>query len=325
MVASRHREPGNERVIVDSSAGRLLVVDDDEAGRELLVTLLEHDGYAVESACDGEEACLRLEAAGPPIDVVLLDWILPGMSGLEVLRRLKRSAALQAIPVILETALSDRETMLEGIAAGAFYYVTKPLDRATLRTLVRAAVDDHSRYRDLQQAFRRGVEAMATLDEATFHLRTVDQASALATLLSQACPDPERAVVGLGELLVNAIEHGNLGITYDEKSRLLAAGEWRAEVERRLKLPEHRGKRVEVRFARSANEIAFTIADQGPGFDWTGYLSVVPERVFHNHGRGIAVARGMSFRSVEYHPPGNCVTARVSREAPGEPAPASAG
>ena len=291
---------------------RILVVDDDPQGRELLRLILEREGHVVELAESGEEAWRRLEEEGPAIDVILLDWVMPGMSGLELLRLIKGDARLETIPVVVATAITERDTMVRCIEAGAYYFVTKPLDREVLCSIVRTAAADHERYRGLQEMLRRGIDAIGTLREGRFRVRTVSRATALATLLSQTCPDPERTVVGLGELMVNAVEHGNLGITYEEKSALLESGGWEAEVERRLALAANRDKCVEVVFRRDGAEIEFTITDQGPGFDWQRYLTVAPERVFDSHGRGIAMAKLMSFHRLEYHDPGNRVTAAVS-------------
>jgi len=292
------------------------VVDDDLEGRELFEELLTSDGHEVELVRGGEEAWERL-AVDPPVDVVLLDWVLPGgMSGLELLGRIKEDPRLETIPVVVATAFAEREIMLQGIEAGAYYFVPKPLDRELLRSIVRTAIADHARYQNLQETLRRGIDAISTLQTGVFRFRTVSRAASLATLLSQACPEPERTVVGLGELLVNAVEHGNLGITYEEKSELLASGTWEAEVERRLALPQNRDKHVEVRLERDACEIQFTIRDQGPGFDWRRYLTVAPERVLDSHGRGIAMANLMSFQRLEYADPGNSVTAVVELEAP---------
>ncbi len=292
-------------------AARILAVDDDPAALALLVDLLSGRSYAVETARDAEEAWARLTSGGRRVDVVLLDWLLPGMDGLALLRLVKHDAALQTIPVIFATALADRDTIVAGISAGAYYHVTKPLDPEMLLSIVGTAVEDHARYQRLQERIQRGIAAFGTLEEGLFRFRTLAQAAALAQLLSRACPDPERTVVGLDELLVNAVEHGNLGIGYEEKSRFLAEGGWEDEVERRLALPENRGKSVEVRFERRPGEIVITIADEGPGFDWTRFLTVAPERVFHTHGRGIAMARSLSFDRLEFRTPGNCVEAAV--------------
>jgi len=299
---------------------RILVVDDDAASRELLEELLASTGHDVETGADGEEGWARLnDAEAPPIDVALLDWRMPRMDGVTLLGKMKETRALESIPVILQTARADPEAMRDAVAAGASYFLRKPIDSELLATVVASAAEDHARLRELQENLRRGVEAAATLDLGVFHFRTIEQATALATLLSRACPDPDRTVVGLGELLVNAVEHGNLGITYEEKSALLAAQGWTAEVKRRLEAPEHRDKRVEVRFERTADRIIIDIVDRGHGFDWEGYMTISPERIFHSHGRGIAMANLMSFDRLEYVAPGNRVIAELELEP--EPAP----
>ena len=136
----------------------------------------------------------------------------------------------------------------------------------------------------------------------------------VAILLAKSCPDPEKAVVGLSEILVNGVEHGNLGITYEEKSVLNEAGRWNAEVDRRLSLPENAEKRVTVRLEQRADAVHFSIEDEGDGFDWESYLEVEPERLFDNHGRGIAMSRLASFDDMTYNDKGNRVDAVVRRE-----------
>jgi hypothetical protein len=119
-------------------------------------------------------------------------------------------------------------------------------------------------------------------------------------------------VLGLTELMVNAVEHGNLGITYREKSALNEKGNWRDEVDRRLALPENADRFATICMRRAADGISFTILDRGDGFDWQSYLEMCPERAFDSHGRGIAMSRMLSFTSVEYSGNGNTVCATVA-------------
>lgn len=294
-----------------SRAARVLVVEDDPAGRELLEHLLGEEGYAVELLSDGAEAWRRLEAGAPHVDVALLDWMLPNMDGLELLGRMKAARALESIPVIFQTARTDREAVVSAVAAGASYFVPKPIDSQLLRTVVAAAVAEHVRRRDLHEAAECVVTAASTLVEGSFRYRTLAEASALAALLSRAFPDPERSVDGLSDLMVNAVEHGNLAITYQEKSELLASERWSEEVERRLNSPEYREREVEVRLERTRERIVVEITDRGAGFDWQRFLTISPDRIFHAHGRGIAMANLMSFDRLEYVAPGNRVIATV--------------
>ena len=119
--------------------------------------------------------------------------------------------------------------------------------------------------------------------------------------------------MGLSELLVNGVEHGNLGIDFAEKSRLREADRWESEVERRLALPENVCKAVRLRVLRDEERWVFEIADDGPGFDWRRFLDFDPERAFAPNGRGIALSRQLSFSSLTYIPPGNVVIVTVPR------------
>jgi anti-sigma regulatory factor (Ser/Thr protein kinase) len=159
------------------------------------------------------------------------------------------------------------------------------------------------------------MKSLALLQSAIFSLRTIEEARDLGAVLARACPDPEAAVIGLTELLVNAVEHGNLGITYDEKTRLRTQASWEEEVHRRLTLPEYAARNAEVWFERADGEIRFTIRDRGDGFDWKQYLDVAPERAFDTHGRGILMARHFTFHSLEYRGCGNEVVATVRAHA----------
>ena len=153
--------------------------------------------------------------------------------------------------------------------------------------------------------------AQPPLAGKSYQIRTLHEAKELANLLAAAHPDPERVVVGLTELLVNAVEHGNLGITYREKADLLERGDLQAEIERRLALPELASRRVNVTLERAADTLATRIEDEGDGFDWRPYNDYDPERALDPNGHGIAIARGVSFDEVTYHGRGNVVVALV--------------
>ncbi len=118
--------------------GRILIVDDEPKNRELLHDLLEFNGYSVIEAEDGLTA-LEL-AISAKCDVILLDVIMPRMDGLEACKRLKSNPATAHIPVLMVSALTDREQRDMGIEAGANDYLTKPIDRRDVLLRVRNAV-----------------------------------------------------------------------------------------------------------------------------------------------------------------------------------------
>src|SRR5437588_12815748 len=106
--------------------GRLLVVDDDELNRDMLSRRLLRKGYRVSVACDGP-AALDL-VAKQPFDLVLLDIMMPGLSGLEVLKILRDEHPPARLPVIMVTARDQSEDIVQALQLGANDYVTKPLD-----------------------------------------------------------------------------------------------------------------------------------------------------------------------------------------------------
>jgi Histidine kinase-like ATPase domain len=144
-----------------------------------------------------------------------------------------------------------------------------------------------------------------------FECRTLDEAQMLAGLLAQLSAEPRVAVVGLFELLANAVEHGNLGIDCKLKSELLRSERWLLELRRRQQLPEYRDRLVRVEIERTGDELAVCVRDEGEGFDFARYLELDPTRAFEPNGRGIALARLMSFRSLSYEAPGNVARATL--------------
>jgi len=289
----------------------ILVVDDEPLNLEIIAEFLEDDHYKLRFAGTGEEAWEILNTPGEVFDLVVLDRRMPGMDGVDLLRLIKADSRLSPLPVIMQTAAGAPEQVKEGIEAGAYYYLIKPYDPDSLQTIVRAALDDASSRADLEQMGRTQIRAIHWLQDAHLAYRSVEEAREIGVFLSGLCPTPDLAVIGLVELLVNAIEHGNLGISYADKTQLRQEGTWDHEVRRRLLLPENRGKRAEVAVVRAAYELTFTIRDHGLGFDWRKYMEFDPERAFDPNGRGIAMAKQLSFTRLEYEGRGNVVVAAV--------------
>jgi len=295
---------------------RILVIDDSRMIREMVRDALIAGECEPQVAATGEEGWEMLEREPDAFDAVVLDRTLPGIDGLEVLARIKDHGSLDALPVILQTARAAREDVLAGLEAGAYYYLTKPFDGATLQAIVRAAVRDHRNVRELREQARKAFGAFSLLLRGTFTFRTLDEARWLATLAAQCTRAPEQVVLGLSELLVNAVEHGNLGISYEDKTRLLQEEAWASEVARRLELPEYRDRVGLLEIDRTDEEIRFRVRDDGPGFDWQRYLTFSPDRAFDTHGRGIALSRQLSFDRVEYFGRGNEVLAARAEPRP---------
>jgi two-component system, sensor histidine kinase and response regulator len=161
----------------EAVTGRVLVVDDQENNRLLLKDLLEAQGHQVVEAADGV-AALRQVADSLP-DVILLDVGMPGMDGFEVCRRLKADPGTAAIPVLLVTALSQRDQRLLGIGAGANDYITKPIDKSDLSLRVRNAIRMRQLYVEVEEQYRR-LERLELLRDSLVHMIVHDLRSPLA-------------------------------------------------------------------------------------------------------------------------------------------------
>jgi len=139
------------------SRGRVLVVDDEERNRMLLTDSLEAQRFSVVEAENGNEALQKIFFEPP--DVILLDLMMPGMDGFEVCRRVKKNQVTASIPVLMITALSERQERLMGIAAGANDFLSKPVDIQDVILRVGNAVQTKRLFDELQ-AERRNSERL---------------------------------------------------------------------------------------------------------------------------------------------------------------------
>jgi two-component system phosphate regulon response regulator PhoB len=137
------------------SKGRILIVEDDPHLVELLRFHLAKANYKVEHTADGEEAMLLVAESRP--DLILLDWMIEGTSGLEVCRRLRRATATKNIPIVMLTARGEEAERIRGLETGADDYVTKPFSprelvariEAVLRRLRPALVEEELSFGDI--------------------------------------------------------------------------------------------------------------------------------------------------------------------------------
>ena len=301
---------------------RILLVDDDDLNLEVLIECLRDEPYELVQARDGFEALDLLRHDQNGFETVVLDRMMPGIDGLEVMTKLKTDEYCKWIPVVMQTSAASPREICEGMEAGVFFYLTKPFDPQVLRRMVSTAVEEGRKWQGLAHNLRVQVKTLGCLQQGRFRIQTFDEAYDLALLIAQACPNPEKVAFGLNELIMNGVEHGNLQIGYDEKTLLQADDLWEEEIIRRLALPEHADKFVEVVFERFSDRIQLTVTDQGLGFDWSDFQEIKPERMLESHGRGIAMAKSMSFDHMEYQGNGNQVVCWVSAEkqAPVQPA-----
>ncbi|HUX90057.1 MAG TPA: response regulator [Gallionellaceae bacterium] len=294
-----------------SEKPKLLLVDDDDFIQLVIGENLAKLGYEVDIAHDGRAAWEKISLDPKGYDLVLLDKMMPGMDGITLLKRIRADSRMTGLPVVMLTGADKPEDIVEGLAAGAYYYLVKPATQDVLSRVVKSALEESLRKRELQERIGQQRNNLRLLQRAVFSFRTLKEAKDLALLLSEVSMSPERTVSGYSELLINAVEHGNLGITYAEKGRLLSEDRWADEIEQRQLSPQYSNQKVEVVMDKGPDTFTVTITDQGQGFDWKKYLDFDPARAFDLHGRGIAMSSGLSFDHLEYLGKGNSVVTTV--------------
>ena len=140
---------------------RVLIVEDESSIAELLAVNLRHNGFEPIWAEDGESAQRELDAVLP--DLILLDWMLPGRSGLELARQWRKDARTKAVPILMVTARGDEPDKVSGLDAGADDYITKPFSTQEMLARIRAVL----RRRAPETAAERVEVGELVLDAAT--------------------------------------------------------------------------------------------------------------------------------------------------------------
>ena len=292
----------------NNAPNRVLIVEDEELNQKILKGDLTKSGY--DSVCaDNGRIALDILKQDKEFDVILLDRMMPEMNGMETLLQLQKDPALKDIPVVMQTAEASPEQIKEGIESGVFYYLTKPFSKTTLLAIVQSAIDDSQNKKQLVSKATETGLSLGLMDKSVFRFRTLEEAKSLSSFLAHACPIPQKVVYGLYELMANAIEHGNLGFSYDDKKDLINSSQWKEELSKRLNDSANANIYATVTFARKENGVEFTIFDQGDGFDWNNYTRASLSRATDPNGRGISIARVLCFDELEYIAPGNAVRA----------------
>lgn len=292
----------------------ILVVDDDEFNLMILIKSARGAGYEVQAFDNGEQAWDYLQLHGESIDIAVLDKMMPGLNGLDLLKRIKGTEQLKRMPVIMQTGDVGTAQMCEGLQNGAYYYLTKPFAPEVFAAILHSA-ESECLLRDelvahVENSFGR-IGLM--LEEGEFSLRTHAEARFLVATLSQAAFRSDSVSRGLMELIANAIEHGNLEIGYQTKRNALLNGTWWQELDERMNNPIYSNRRVHVKVEKIFSILHVSIRDEGKGFNWQHYLkeSQAGDILSRVSGRGMFTAVGV-LDDVRYIDKGNEVQCNVA-------------
>src|SRR5512145_256591 len=200
----------------DNMDSMVLIVDDEYAGRETLQSVLEGEGYNIELAENGFQAIEKAKKLLP--DVILLDVMMPGMTGFEVCQRIRGDPEIAEIPIIVLTALDDRESLLNALKAGADDFISKPFDRYELRARL-LGITRLNRYQKLLQERAKLREANAQLLNA--YEATIEGLSHALDLRDRETEGHSRRVTELTVKLAQALNISEEEIVHIRRGSLL--------------------------------------------------------------------------------------------------------
>ena len=238
-----------------------------------------------------------------------LDLIVLSLNkdGLDQLVRLKRKSITEWIPVVLINDSEDTTIHEEALKKGAFDIYQASYSSRDLDSILTSGLNLSITFNKFNKNIAEHHQFFKYVNSLDLQFKTIEEAHITAKSLSFLCEDSNKVAMGLSEIFINAIEHGNLGISYEDKTYHQENNTWKMEIESRLKMSQYREKVVSVTAARIGQIIEFTVTDEGLGFDFSQFIFKVPEDLNSSHGRGITMARMIAFDHLEYIHPGNCV------------------
>jgi CheY-like chemotaxis protein len=286
----------------------ILVIDDEGPVREVLKLALGDRGYRVYEAEDGRRGVEVFTDHKP--DIVITDVNMPEMTGIEVTQDIKKLDT--GADVVIMTGFGSEDLLIEALRAGASNYIKKPIVFKELFTILDGIYLKKSikkRYEVLKDNLVEEQKIIAIDNDVTKVWGTVNQ---VLFNLPPRLQDRhvEGAKLGLYEVIVNAIEHGNLGITYEEKEKTLNDGSYHSLLQERLGRANEQGKKVFIQSTLNGSGVTIEVRDEGIGFDFTKLAPMLDtEGIMSAHGRGILLA-SLYYDRVEYVDPGNKVILR---------------
>jgi CheY-like chemotaxis protein/anti-sigma regulatory factor (Ser/Thr protein kinase) len=297
--------------VISGGRVRILVVDDQETLRSLLSRLLIREGFEPIEAEDGEQA-VRLFKSESPL-VVVSDIMMPRMDGLALLYEIKRID--RNATVILMTGQGNEDVLLKALRGGATNFFKKPFNIRDLIEEIRTVVEFR-----LEAA--RSTLFSPFLVEETKHFVIPRADSPYFPIINQItlqlpCLLAEGEIlnlkIGIEEMIANAIEHGNLGISFEEKSRAIEEGHLAELMAERGRQSDSAGRAVNVDSRLTPEHFEISIRDEGRGFAWRNLPEVAPESLLSFNGRGILLTK-IYFDEVSYNDAGTMVTLRKRKK-----------
>lgn len=284
---------------------KVLVVEDDFASRELLRIAITKDGYECFVAEDGENGLNSFNVNNP--DVVISDVRMPKMDGISLLEKLRKIS--KDCIIIIVTGHGNEELALQALQLGANNYIKKPIDLRDLKAqllryknfieskALESNIADFVVERDIELVIDSEISLAPST--AKYLMQKTDTSFTETEKLGME--------LGLSELITNAIEHGNLNISFEEKNFALNNNTLQDLYDSRSNQEELRNRKVKISFNKNDLNCEWIIEDEGNGFNYQSYPIHIGNTLQNElHGRGIFISR-MQFDEFEYIGKGNIV------------------
>ncbi len=282
----------------------ILAIDFKNNASNDLFKQLKNNGLKIAFAENAKEAMTNLEG-NEKISLVFLNDEIGSSEKNRFLELIKQNSKTNQIPIVVNNASNDNDNIAENLRANVKLFIQKQFSDEVILSMFNNIVNDLQSRKSLEEDINHYQTAIKNATLCNFKFKKLDEAQAVANIVAQICPIPEMALLSLTELMVNAVEHGNLGITYKEKSKFLRDDTWFKEIARRTELPENKDKYVSVNVKNLKSELICHIKDCGKGFDWQKYIELNDHSTEEIHGRGIALANAISADKIEYVGKGN--------------------
>lgn len=283
--------------------GKILIVDDNIDLLDYLKDFFMIYNYDVILAETGAEGIDKFREFMP--DIVISDMRLPDKNGNIVVKEIKEID--RDVPIIIITGYSDHQLILSAMKNGAVDLLKKPFKPNDLKYLINKIETLFRKIKvKLSASFVQWEKRHIIIRNDIHIIRSV--VDFIFSNIDYISEDVSFMKIGLQEVLINAIEHGNLDITNKEKQELLDRGDYNRILNERMQQPEYRDKFVDINIFSTPEYLKITIQDMGKGFDLSSIPDPEnPENFLKESGKGILMAIH-AFDRVEYNDLGNCVT-----------------
>lgn len=287
---------------------KILIVEDDYPSREYLINLIGLEGFDFKAAENGKEALEIYKYYDP--DVIISDIQMPYMDGLELLSAIREDKSDTIF--IITTAFGSEDYAIEALRRGANNYLKKPIRKNSLLNLL-------EKYKSLVESHKLAAKAQGRIIQKDILLEFDTNIKHIPAIISQLISemavelddsDITNIELGLDELITNALEHGNLAISFDEKVEASNNNTMLELYAEKMKIKEYAQRKLRVHYKLRPEYCEWLIEDEGRGFDWR----LIPDptqsaQLMELNGRGIFITHFL-FDEMEYLDKGNKVRVR---------------